>query len=225
MMYSCTLFMLLLAQASAWQLASPVSSRSVVRRSRSPVAVDGLMDAHTVESAQQVFLLVAEKVDSGKAFEEISKTAGPVFDSAVKTAGPILESAGKEAGKAIEAAIPELRNSMVIVSPPWQCPSSAPAPPQGAPVGPVQLCTPGVGPSHCAPSRLQSHAFRRVCPFRQKGFEASKPVLQQTANDLAPVAKQAADIVAPVLQQALVTAGQAAASAATELGKQAAAFC
>ena len=106
MMYAYRrVFLVLLAQASAWQLASPVSSRSVVRRSRSPVAMDGLVDAaQHVDTAQQIFLLVAEKVDSGKAFEEISKTAGPVFDSAVKTAGPLLESAGKEAGKAIEAA-------------------------------------------------------------------------------------------------------------------------
>ena len=103
MMYATrTMFLLLLAQASAWQLASPVGSRSAVRRSSSPMAMD-VVDAHTVESAQQIFLLVAEKVDSGKAFDEISKTAGPVIDSAIKTAGPLLESAGKEAGKAIEA--------------------------------------------------------------------------------------------------------------------------
>ena len=119
MMYAYrTLFLVLLAQASAWQLASPVSSRSVVRRSRSPVAMDGLVDAaQHVDTAQQIFLLVAEKVDSGKAFEEISKTAGPVFDSAVKTAGPLLESAGKEAGKAIEAAIPELQKGFEASKP------------------------------------------------------------------------------------------------------------
>ena len=33
-------------------------------------------------------------------------------------------------------------------SPPMQCPGSAPAPPQGAPGGPVQLSTPRVGPGH-----------------------------------------------------------------------------
>jgi len=113
-----TLFLVLLAQASAWQLASPVSSRSVVRRSRSPVAMDGLVDAaQHVDTAQQIFTLVAEKVDSGKAFDEISKTAGPVFDSAVKTAGPLLQSAGVEAGKAIEAAIPELQKGFEASKP------------------------------------------------------------------------------------------------------------
>ena len=119
MMYATrTLFLVLLAQASAWQLASPVSSRSVVRRSRSPVAMDGLVDAaQHVDTAQQIFTLVAEKVDSGKAFDEISKTAGPVFDSAVKTAGPLLQSAGVEAGKAIEAAIPELQKGFEASKP------------------------------------------------------------------------------------------------------------
>ena len=117
MMYVRTLFLVLLAQASAWQLASPVSSRSVVRRSCSPVAMDGLVDAAHVDTAQQIFVLVAEKVDSGKAFDEISKSAGPVFDSAVKTAGPLLESAGKEAGKAIEAAIPELQKGFEASKP------------------------------------------------------------------------------------------------------------
>jgi hypothetical protein len=116
-MYVRTLFLVLLAQASAWQLASPVSSRSVVRRSCSPVAMDGLVDAAHVDTAQQIFVLVAEKVDSGKAFDEISKSAGPIFDSAVKTAGPLLESAGKEAGKAIEAAIPELQKGFEASKP------------------------------------------------------------------------------------------------------------
>ena len=35
---------------------------------------------------------------------------------------------------------------------PWQCPSSAPAAPQGAPGGSGQLRTPRVRPSHWAPS-------------------------------------------------------------------------
>ena len=37
-------------------------------------------------------------------------------------------------------------------APLWQGPSSAPAPPQGAPGGPVQLSTPRVGPGHWDPS-------------------------------------------------------------------------
>ena len=37
--------------------------------------------------------------------------------------------------------------------PPWQCPSSAPAPPRGAPGGPVQLGTPRVGLGHWDPSQ------------------------------------------------------------------------
>ena len=62
-----TLCLVLAAQASAFQLASPVSSRSVVRRSRSPVAMDGLVDAaQHVDTAQQIFVLVADKVDDEK---------------------------------------------------------------------------------------------------------------------------------------------------------------
>ena len=59
--------------------------------------------------------------------------------------------------------------SMVRV-PPWQCPSSAPAPSQGTPGGSGQPGTPGKTPAHCAleipatasaarASRLQSRRF------------------------------------------------------------------
>ena len=44
-------------------------------------------------------------MDSGKAFDEFSKSAGPALDSVAKTAGPLLESAAKETGKALEYAI------------------------------------------------------------------------------------------------------------------------
>ena len=113
-----TLCLVLAAQASAFQLASPVSSRSVVRRSRSPVAMDGLVDAaQHVDTAQQIFVLVADKVDSGKAFDEFSKSAGPALDSVAKTAGPLLESAAKETGKALEYAIPELQKGFEASKP------------------------------------------------------------------------------------------------------------
>ena len=112
-----TLCLVLAAQASAFQLASPVSSRSVVRRSRSPVAMDGLVDAAHVDTAQQIFVLVADKVDSGKAFDEFSKSAGPALDSVAKTAGPLLESAAKETGKALEYAIPELQKGFEASKP------------------------------------------------------------------------------------------------------------
>eukprot|EP00964_Phaeocystis_antarctica_P114711 scaffold78656_cov48-Phaeocystis_antarctica.AAC.2 len=36
--------------------------------------------------------------------------------------------------------------------PAWQCPSSAPVPPQGAPGGSGQLSTPRTRPAHCASS-------------------------------------------------------------------------
>ena len=45
-----------------------------------------------------------------------------------------------------------MRRSMgKVLLPPWQCPSPAPAAPQGAPAGSARLRTPRVGPGHWAP--------------------------------------------------------------------------
>eukprot|EP00964_Phaeocystis_antarctica_P068863 scaffold41749_cov75-Phaeocystis_antarctica.AAC.1 len=46
----------------------------------------------------------------------------------------------------------------MVKVPPWQCPSSAPAPPQGAPGGSKQLDTPRESPAH----RASSHCLGRA---------------------------------------------------------------
>ena len=55
-------------------------------------------------------------------------------------------------------------STLCLCCPPQQCPSSAPAPRQGASAGPVQLGTPRAGPSYCGTPAQASGA--RASPIR-----------------------------------------------------------
>ena len=57
--------------------------------------------------------------------------------------------------------------------PPWQCPSSAPAPPQGAPGGSGQLCTPRKRPTHWGAQPMPR--VPELAAFKAADFTAFDP--------------------------------------------------
>ena len=85
------------------------------------------------------------------------------------------------------AELMESLNSMVKL-PPWQCPSSAPAPLQGAPGGSGQLGTPLVRPSPWAPShRLGGSSERPSKSPIPLPFAVRPQQAQEGAEDLIPL--------------------------------------
>ena len=88
----------------------------------------------------------------------------PALDNELEPAASMLELVRERSRAELKAApVPAKMKATIMQQydgmfkvqskcPPWQRPGSAPAPPQGAPGGPVQLGTPRVGPGHRDPS-------------------------------------------------------------------------
>merc|ERR1719311_1402651 len=183
--------------------------------------MDGLVDAAHVDTAQQIFVLVADKVDSGKAFDEFSKSAGPALDSVAKTAGPLLESAAKETGKALEYAIPELQKGFEASKPVLQQTANdlAPVAKQAAdivaPVLQQALISAGQA-TLAAGDQLTAQASAQLTA---NTAEISKAVPKENIDQVVNTLGGAADAAKPLLEKGIKEATPYAESAGKEVAQ------